>query len=86
MSGNAERIRPFSFVNQVWKETMLREHMEHDYYSPTKDYVISNYVRLFSKYWKRELTYDELVSSLPIGESEVQMRFSSFLNIEDLRE
>jgi len=86
MSGNSERVRRFSFTRTLRRESMLKKYMLTRFYPPFSYDVIDICMPIFCKYWMRRITYDEFVNSCPIGEQELQDKFSSFLNIEDLKE
>lgn len=66
------------------REAGLRMHCQTNFFPPHPKYVVDKIVESFNKYWKGEMTTDELYKECYLRQKDGLYRyFESFLNEED---
>jgi hypothetical protein len=66
------------------KREMLYDYLSFNFIPLISKPVKRNWVKWFSKYWKGDITYKELVKMCPITEEELLHKFDVFIKEEDL--
>ena len=62
----------------------LYDYLTYNFIPPIREEVKESWVRQFNRYWRREISYEELVASCPVDEEELLERFDTFFFEEDV--
>ena len=67
-------------MSEYEKGAELYDYLTYNFYPPIREEVKQSWVRMFTKYWRGEITYRELVDTCPLNRDEFLARFSEFLS------